>query len=151
MKFRTALIITFLISGLLAGCSGRSLESDMLKDQINVFGVKFSSSIDYQEINGVKAVEEPCLRGYERSFDKLDVIVGYDFDGRVRKITTRNKDTSMFGIKPGMSYSEGKKKILKAGFVEDAPPFKFRSKEFTVTFLVDDRDIIFALKLESWN
>lgn len=134
---------------LLAACSGMRPERDSLADQIDVFGVRFSSSINYQEINGVKAVEEPCLKGYERSFDALDIIIGYGFDGRVRKLTTRNPRTSMFGIKPGMTFGEGKEKILKSGFVEYSPPFKFRSNAFFFTLLVDDKDRIFGLKLES--
>lgn len=138
-----------LVSWLLAACSAMRPERDSLADQINVFGVRFSSTIDYQEINGVKAVEEPCLKGYERSFDALDIIIGYGFDGRVRKITTRNPGTSMFGIKPGMSYGEGKEKILKSGFTEYTPPYKFKSDGFFVTFLVDDKERIFGLKLES--
>ena len=133
---------------ILAASPGRGMERDTLQDQIDVFGVQLYSTVDYQEINGVKAVEEPCLRGYERSFDALDIIIGYGFDGKVRKITTRNPVTSMFGIKPGMTYGEGKQKILQAGFVEHAPPFKFKSNGISLTFLVDEKDRIFALKLE---
>jgi hypothetical protein len=148
MKFRTALIVTFMMGLVLAASPGRGMERDTLKDQIEVFGVQLYSTVDYQEINGVKAVEEPCLRGYERSFDALDIIIGYGFDGKVRKITTRNPVTSMFDIKPGMTYGEGKQKILQAGFVEYVPPFKFKSNGFSITFLVDEKDRIFALKLE---
>lgn len=149
MKFKTTFIIILLVSWLLAACSTMRPERDSLADQIDVFGVRFSSTIDYQEINGVKAVEEPCLKGYERIFDALDIIVGYNFDGRVRKITTRNPRTSMFGIKPGMTFGEGKEKILKSGFVEYTPLFKFRFNGLFLTLLVDDKDRIFGLKLES--
>ncbi|MRR54355.1 MAG: hypothetical protein EG822_07580 [Deltaproteobacteria bacterium] len=148
MKLRTALIVTLMMGLILAAIPGSSMEPDTLKDQIDVFGVQLDSTVDHQEINGVKAVEEPCLRGYERSFDALDILIGYGFDGKVRKITTRNPVTSMFGIKPGMTYGEGKHKILLAGFVEQIPPFKFKATGCSITFLVDEKDRIFALKLE---
>lgn len=128
---------------------GKHLESDKMHDQVNVFGVQLFSDVDYREINGVMAVEEPCLRGYERSFDALDITIGYGSNKKIRKITTRNPGTSLFGIHPGATYQEGRKKILQAGFTELAPPFAFRSNGYSLTFLVDDKDIIFGLKLES--
>jgi hypothetical protein len=100
-------------------------------------------------INGVVATEEPCLRGYERSFNALDVIIGYGFNKKIRKITTRNLSTSLFGIKPGMAFGEGKNKLLQAGFSEYAPPFTFRANRYSLTFLVDGNNKIFGLTLES--
>ncbi len=127
----------------------KHVAKDKLQEQVNVYGVQLFSHVDYREINGVKAVEEPCLRGYERTFDALDITVGYGFDKKIRKITTRNPATSMYGIKPGMSLHEGRQKILQTGFVEFDPPFKFKSNRYSITFLVDDKDIIFGLTLES--
>ncbi len=149
MKFQKPIVVPLLLLLFLTGCMGKHLERDKMHDQVNVFGVQLFSDVDYREINGVKAVEEPCLRGYERIFDALDLTIGYGFDKKIRKITTRNPGTILFGINPGMSFREGRQRILQAGFIEFAPPFTFRSNGYSITFLVDDKDIIFGLTLES--
>lgn len=149
MKFQKLITVPLLLFLFLTGCMGKHLERDKMHDQVNVFGVQFLSDVDYKEINGVMAVDEPCLRGYERSFDALDITIGYGFNKKIRKITTRNPGTSLFGINPGVTFREGKQKILQAGFIEFAPPFTFRSNGYTLKFLVDDKDIIFGLTLES--
>lgn len=121
---------------------------DQINSQINVFGVELYSDVDYKDINGVVATEEPCLRGYERNFDALDVSIGYGFDKKIRKITTRNISTSLFGVKPGMAFKDGRKMIMQAGFSEASPPFMFRSNRNYLTFLVDGDNKIFGLTFE---
>jgi len=150
MKTLKAFILMLpVLTLLLAGCMGRHLAPDAVRNQVDVFGVQLFSDVDYREINGVKAEEEPCLRGYERTFDALDIVVGYGFNGRIRKITTRNAANSMFGIHPGMTFDDGRKMILLAGFREATPPFTFRSDRYSLAFLVDDKDTIFGLTLQS--
>ncbi|NVN92895.1 MAG: hypothetical protein HXX11_20185 [Desulfuromonadales bacterium] len=149
MIFQKCILIVLVLPLLLAGCMGNNRVRNEMAGQIHVFGVELFSDVDYREINGVVAAEEPCLRGYERSFDALDVIVGYGFDKKVRKITTRNINTSMFGVKPGMELQEGRKVILQAGFSESAPPFTFSSSGCSLTFLVDGNNKLFGLRLES--
>lgn len=149
MKLQKSILIALLVLLFLAGCMSKNIERDEMVGQIDVFGVELFSDVDYREINGVKATEEPCLRGYERSFDALDIIIGYGFDKKIRKITTRNVSTSLFGIKLGMAFEEGKKKILQAGFKEYDQPFMFRADGYSLTFLVDGNSKIFGLKLES--
>ena len=75
MKFQRLVPILLLL--LVAGCMGNHVEKSRIDDQINVFGVKLLSTVDYQQINGVTATEEPCLRGYDRNLDALNIIVGY--------------------------------------------------------------------------
>jgi hypothetical protein len=128
---------------------GHHLERDKLIGQLNVFGVELYTDVDYRQIKGVSATEEPCLRGYERSFDALDVIIGYGFDKKIRKIHTRNVTTSLFGIRPGMIFDEGRKKILQAGFTEYLPPFTYRANKYTLKFLVGSDNKIFGLTLEA--
>jgi hypothetical protein len=149
MKSRVSILILFAFLIALAGCAGKNINSENVNAQIDVFGVKMFSGFDYKEINGVASSEEPCLKGYERSFDALDITVGYGFDKRIRKITTRNHDTSIFGINPGMAFEEGKQKILQAGFTEYDPPFSFRSHGYSLTFLVDSTNKIFGLTFQT--
>lgn len=146
MKFQR--FIPILLFFLLSGCMGNCVENNRIDDQINVFGVKLLSTVDYRQINGVTATEEPCLRGYERNFDALNVIVGYGFNKKIRRIHTRNPNTSLFGISPGMSFGEGKQKILQAGFVVSTSPFVFTASGYSITLLVNG-DKIFGLTIES--
>jgi hypothetical protein len=145
MTIRKASLIALFL--LLAGCTARYAGHGDIRRQIDVFGVQPYSATDYREIQGVKAEEEPCLRGYERTFDALDIIIGYGFNGKVRKITTRNPATAMFGIRPGMTFKEGRARILREGFREDVTPAAFSSGPYSLTFLVDDKDTIFGLTL----
>jgi hypothetical protein len=148
---KTITAITFLSVLILfpAGCMGKHVAANDARNDVDVFGVQLFSDVDYREINGVKAEEEPCLRGYERNFDALDIIIGYGFNGKIRKIMTRNTTTTMFGIRPGTTLDKGRKKILGAGFSETTTPFTFTSNRFSLTFLVDDKDIIFGLTLQA--
>lgn len=145
MKFQR--LIPILLLFLLAGCMGKYVQNSKIDDQINVFGVKLLSNVDYRQINGVTATEEPCLRGYERNFDALNVIVGYGFNKKIRKIHTRNPNTSLFGISPGIPFGEGKQKILQAGFIASSSPFVFTASAYSITLLVD-KDKIFGLTIE---
>ena len=149
MKLLKSILITLLALLLVVAGMSTSMGSDKVVGQIDVFGVELFSDVDYKEINGVVATEEPCLRGYDRSFDALDLTIGYGFDNKIRKITTRNFNTSLFGIKPGMAFEEGKKMILQSGFSEYAPPFTFKANRYTLTFLVNSESKIFGLTLES--
>jgi hypothetical protein len=151
MRIMKPITILFLAMFLLAGCMGKYMKPDEMLAQVSVFGIELFSDVDYKEINGVLATEEPCLRGYERSFDALDVIIGYGFDKRIRKITTRNPSNSLFGIHPGMPFAEGKQKILQVGFREWSSPYKFKTNRYSITFLVDNNDKIFGITLESLN
>ena len=146
MKLQKLIAIFVLL--LLAGCMGKYIENGKSGDQINVFGVELFSAVDYRQINGVTAIEEPCLKGYERTFDALDITIGYGFNKKIRKITTRNPNTSLFGITPGTPFSEGRQKILQAGLIESVPPFTFSANGYSVTFLVDSKDSVFGLTVE---
>jgi hypothetical protein len=149
MKFQKSLLSVLLVFFFLTGCLGKQGERDTLNGQLNIFGVELFSDVDYRQLNGVPATEEPCLKGYERSFDALDVSIGYGFDKTIRKITTRNASTTLFGIKPGMPYEEGKEKMVQAGFREDVPPFRYKANGYTLKLLVDGNATIFGLTLEA--
>jgi hypothetical protein len=149
MSYQRAVLFMLFIPLILAGClSKQSAWREQLNAQIDVYGVKLNSDVNYKEINGVVAVEEPCLRGYVRNFDDLDLTIGYGFGNRIRRITTRNAGTSIAGIRPGMAYGEGRQKALQAGFQEQASRFMFSANVYTLSLLVDGNNDIFGLTLE---
>ena len=108
-------LLLLLLSLLLAGCRSGTIRPETLPAQLQVFGVQLHSDRDYREISGDVALEEPCLRGYERSFDRLQITIGYGVDRFIRKIGTRNPATSIFGISPGMKFAAAGQRIRNAG------------------------------------
>lgn len=139
---------TMVASLCLAGCLGTHSGKDTFRGQVNVFGIALYSSIDYQEIEGVRATDEPCLKGYERSFEPLEITIGYGFDKKIRKITTRNLKTNLFGITPGMSVEEGRVLTQQAGLTDILSPFKFKGETITLTLLVDAHGKVFGITVE---
>jgi hypothetical protein len=133
---------------LFTGCAGRQVDNEKISGQVDVCGVALFSSVDYTEINGVSATEEPCLKGYDHNFDALVITVGYGFDKRIRKVITRNTKTSPFGVSPGMPFEEGKQKVLKAGSIEADSPYRFTADGFSLTLLVDGDGKIFGIAIE---
>ena len=144
---RLALITIFFCVPLLAGCASQRVIAGYT-DQLQVYGIELHSAVDYREIAGETASEEPCLKGYERSFDKLDITIGYGFDRKIRRISTRNRGTSIFGITPGMSVAEGRRILERTGFTQESP-FRYRLDDVTLTLLVDGAGNLFGLTLES--
>lgn len=143
--FRISIILMPL---LLAGCMGNVAKSSLDRGQVNVFGVALYDPTDYREIKGVRGVDEPCLRGYERSFDSLDIVIGYGKDGKVRKITSRNPQNSLFGIHPGDTVVSALDKISAAGFIQNGTPYRFKKEGLLLTLLVDEVGKLFGMTLE---
>lgn len=135
------------LSFCLAGCLANRATPDNAPE-LDVFGATLGSKTDFREIRGVTASEEPCLRGYERSFDPLDIAIGYGLDTRIRKITTRNPGTRIFGIAPGMPAATGKRLALRAGFTTVSPD-RFRRDTLSLVLQVDATDTIFGIAVEA--
>jgi hypothetical protein len=138
---------TVLLLLCLTGCFAKYAATDVSR-QTHVFGIELNSGIDYQEIGGVKATEEPCLKGYERSFDQLDVTIGYGFDKKIRKITTRNSSTNVFGISPGVSLEEGRR-LAQHASLSEVSQYHYQGKGVTLTLLVDGHNKVFGITVET--
>ncbi len=148
MKILISVIVAAILSTLIVGCSTLNTGNSALAKQINVFGAVPFSTADFTEINGIKAVEEPCIRGYDRNFDALDIIIGYGFNKRIRKIITLNPATSMFGVTIGMTVDEARKRLHTAGFIENSKPNTFKNDPYSLTLLVKTKDTVSGLRLE---
>jgi hypothetical protein len=139
--------LAILLSLCLTGCLANGARTDISR-QVQVFGIELYSGVDYREINGVKATEEPCLKGYEREFDRLEITIGYGFDGRIRKIFTRNPSTTMFGITPGIPAEDGRRLARLAGFNELSPG-RYRNSDLILNLLVDGQNRLFGMTVET--
>ena len=115
---------------------------------LDVFGVTMFSTKDYREIKGVKGTDEPCLSGYERSFDTLDIVIGYGRDRTIRMITIRNPQNSIFGIHPGELFAHALQKVHGAGFIEDGSLNRFRKGDLALTLRPDESGKLVSLTLE---
>lgn len=143
------LLSFLLLIAVLAGCAAHRAADTGQSRQVDVFGVQLGSSEDYRIIKGVAATEEPCLKGYERSFDALQLTIAYGFDKRIRRIATRHGDTVVFGIRPGMRVAEGRKRAGQAGLAATDSSYRFRGDGFFVALLVDGNDTVFGVTLET--
>lgn len=142
--FRYSLLILAICT---AGCMANQIRTDV-SPRVQIFGVALHSDVDYREIGGVQASEEPCLKGYERSFDKLDITIGYGFNRKIRKITTRNPGTSVFGISPGMPAEDGERLARQAG-LQGVAASRYQGMDINLILLVDGTGKIFGITLES--
>jgi len=132
----------------LCGCVGRTAEQRW-PGKLDLFGVELYSGTDYRELRGSIATEEPCLKGFERSFDQLDISIGYGFDRKIRKITTRNHNTAMFGIKPGMKFDEARQILRQNGLAATSSPFRFQGDRISITMLIDSDGQLFGITIEA--
>lgn len=149
-RFHVLLMIAVFCIG--AFCSaGYALDkqgSDDINKQIKVFNITLFSQADNRAINGVAPRREPCIKGYEFYYDDLDLVVSFTPNDSVWRITTRNKNTGMFGIKPGDSFSQAKRKILQLGFTQSYTPYKFVKDWCLFTLLVNEKNKVFGMTVE---
>ena len=153
VRHKGTLWFLFILLGISAlmftGCLAKRVGGEGLNKQINVFDLALFSANDDKSIRGIVPKKEPCLKGFEYFYDPLDISVGYGTNDRIRKITTRNKETSMFDIHVGDSFPKGKALILQAGYSQGDTPYKFVQDGFLFTLLVDDHDRVFGMTLEA--
>jgi hypothetical protein len=132
----------------LSGCALKKPGSEAVNKQIRVFNVALFAGADIGAINGVAPRREPCISGYEFYYDDLDLVLSFHNNDRIWRITSRNKNTSMFGVAPGDSFAEAKQKIMQSGFTQSYTPYKFVKDWCLFTLLVDEKDNIFGMTVE---
>lgn len=149
-RFQIFMVVTVLIAVALclSGCSIKKPGSGEINNQIKVFNIVLFAPADERPIEGVTPRREPCINGYEFYYDDLDVVVSYLDNDRVFRIITRNKKTSMFGIAPGDSFDEAKKKITQMGFTQSYTPHKFSKGWCLFSLLVDEKNSVFGMTVE---
>jgi hypothetical protein len=149
-RFHILLLIIVFCAGALCstGCALKKQGSDDVNRQIKVFNVALFAPADNSAINGVAPRREPCISGYEFYYDDLDLVVSYHNNDSIWRITTRNKNTAMFGIAPGDSFAQAKEKIMQLGFVQSYTAYKFAKDWCLFTLLVDEKNNVFGLTVE---
>ena len=130
------------------GCAARQPGPGATNCRVDVFGAELGAAGTPLKLRGVAATEEPCLKGYERNFDTLGVSIGYAHNGKIRKITTRNPETAMFGIHPGDDVRSSRQSALVAGFTETGVANRLRGDRCMLTLLVGEDARVFGMTVE---
>ena len=122
---RTILTVSLLLMlFVLSGCadSSSSFIKNDVNPQINVFGVQLL--MDEQKVHesvGSKGEKAMCVYGYEYAYADKNINIGFNSQTQqVRRVTTRNPDTAIYGIKPGAELSQAYEIIAAEGFTKDA-------------------------------
>lgn len=149
-KFNILFIALIFCIGILCleSCTFKKPGSEDVNKQIKVFNVSLFAPANNGAISGVLPRRESCISGYEFYYDDLDIILSFRNNDRIWKITTRNKNTTIFGIAPGDSFSQAKKKITELGFTQSYNSYKFVKDWCLFTFLVDEKNNVFGMSVE---
>jgi hypothetical protein len=143
---RRLLLLSHLL--LLAGClsaAGRTIPDSA----VDLFGVRMGSTVQYRVLGGVTGSDEPCLHGYDRTFEELEVVVGYDRHDRVRKVVTRNPATAILGIRPGDPLDRAVAMATAAGFIPAGSDRTFTAGPFLLTLRDDGHRRVAGITLET--
>ena len=153
-KIVLALISVMLLSAaVMSGCGNQvsSLIKDEINPKIEVMGIGLGmTEEEVFKLAGSDGERALCTQGYEYSYSDKKLNIGFDSKPKtVRRVTTKNPDTSVFGIKPGMAIDEAFSKIDGSGFSKDADSnYKFHKENITLTVLSMDGTLADGVTIE---
>jgi len=143
MKFKnkrlnaTLLLITLLF--VLTGCKSKTDSFiNEVNSQINVLGVNLNMpESEVHKIVGSSGERAMCVYGYEYEFMDKQINVGFNSNTeKTRRITTKNPETSIYGIKPGVSLEEAYSIIEQNGFKKsDDSKYIFYKENIILTLI----------------
>jgi predicted small secreted protein len=139
----TFISVLLLASLVLTGCGNSA--STFIKDKINpnidVLGIQLGmTEEEVFKLAGSDGEKALCTQGYEYAYSEKKLNIGFNSETKtVRRVTTKNPDTTIFGIKPGMTVGEAFTKIDGIGFTKDSVSnYKFHNENVTLTVLSMD-------------
>ncbi|TJX12942.1 hypothetical protein E9840_11435 [Tissierella creatinini] len=121
-KFVCTILIVLLIMAVLTACS--SSESPFITDEVNpqidVYGVQiYMPEEEVHKLIPTEGEEAQCIYGYEYQYEESLVNIGFNSDTKeVRRVSTKNPDTSIYGVVPGMELEEAYTIIDSHGFTK---------------------------------
>lgn len=122
--------------------SGCAQSSDSFIDQevnpkIDVFGVKMMmDEVKVKELLGSDGEKAMCVYGYEYDYLDSDINIGYNSQSnQVRRITSKNPETAIYGIKPGIELEQAYKLLLANGFKKSTDS-KYKFSKNNVDFTI---------------
>lgn len=136
LAFLLSLVLLLIMTG--CGSTKNTFIDKEVNPQIDVFGVKLNmdESSVHSAIgsNGEKAM---CINGYEFEYAEKKINVGFNLDTKkARRITSKNPETSIYGIKPGTELNEAYKALTSNGFIKDeSSKYKFHKENILVSII----------------
>lgn len=113
------LLLLFLLTG--CGSPAASFVETEVNPKIDVFGIKLNmTEAKLHELISPKVEKAMCIYGYE--YDYRDRMINIGFSAKtslVRRVMTKNPETSIYGLKPGIALEEAYAAIEPLGFVRD--------------------------------
>jgi len=129
------IMVTFL-----TGCrsSTDSFITEEVNPNIDVLGIKLDMpESKVHESAGSKGEKAMCVYGYEYEYADKHINIGFKSDkGTVRRITTKNPDTSIYGIMPGTDLLNAYNQIEANGFTKNNNSnYKFYKNNIIITII----------------
>lgn len=124
---------------LLTGCEkSDSFIENEVNPQINVFEIKLNMpESKLHELITPKPEKVQCINGYEFEYTDKKINIGINSQtAEVRRVTTKNPQTSIYGITPGVALEKAYEAISTSGFVEDNDSkYKFRKENVILSVI----------------
>lgn len=121
-KILFAILTPILLIAVLTGCGNAedAFISQQVNPQINVFNVQiYMDETDVHEAIPTKGEKAMCIYGYEYEYEQSRVNIGFNSETeKVRRVTTKNPDTSIYGIVPGTELEEAYNIVDSHGFLK---------------------------------
>lgn len=117
------MVLSVILFILAVGCSALndSFIEKEVNPQIDVMGIKlYMEEDEVHKIVGVDGERAMCVNGYEYEYRDKKLNIGFNIDtDEVRRITTKNPETSIYGLNPGISLDKAYDIIDSEGFEKD--------------------------------
>lgn len=135
----TSLIVLLTMTILTAcGNSESAFISDEVNPQIDVYGVQiYMPEEEVHSVVPTKGEEAQCIYGYEYQYEDSLVNIGFNSETeKVRRVTTKNPDTSIYGVVPGTELAEAYKAMESNGFTKsDTSDYMFYKEDIRITLI----------------
>jgi len=143
MKFKNkklnAAVLLISLMFILAGCNSKTDSFiNEVNSQINVLGVNLNMpESEVLKIVGSSGERAMCVYGYEYEFKDKQINIGFNSNTeKSRRITSKNSETSIYGIKPGISLEEAYSIVEQNGFKKsEDSKYKFYKENIILTLI----------------
>ena len=143
---RLLAILTFVLL-VLAGCAMPESNEALLELNENLeFGGLLLGMTDdaMREELGEPDAENPMTSGMECSYQASDISAALDDDGVIRRLSSKNGEFSLFGVKVGDELAAAGETLEEYGYTRDAASgYRYNKNEVQVILLtMDDKTVV---------
>lgn len=138
-KYSLIKIVSSVLLVILFACSkSNTPDYQIIDDNLKVDNIELSMN-ETQVLNTIKAkyTEESCVLGKELIFKDLDLDIVFDLTNQhIKRLITKNKSSSLYGMKINDPVTSLSDILLKEGYVSDAgSKYKYLKDDFRITIL----------------